>query len=119
MNVQQVVQSICSFMERSSYSQARISQDTGIPQATISRALKAPVRISRTHRALCKFAGIDIQAARPRGDARESLVQTVLEVWDGTDEHAQLLARLLKAAATLEAYGASRVARPPRTHASR
>ena len=119
MNVQKVVRLIRAFMEAHSYSQSRLAKEAKVPQSTISRALASPVRLSRTHRQLCNFAGIDIQAAQGRSGARDSLVQAVLDVWDGTDEHAQSIARLLKAAATLEAYGAARAAKPPRTHAHR
>lgn len=111
MNVQQLVREIRVFMERNAYSQLRLSQETGIPQPTISRALKAPVRVSSTHRKLCKFAGIPMTGAAEDSDARHALLQTVLEVWDGTTEHAQTLARLIKAGATLEAYGAYRASK--------
>lgn len=119
MNAQQVVRLIRTFMEQNSYSQSRLAREAKVPQSTISRALGSPVRLSRTHHALCNFAGIDIQASQGRAGARESLVQAVLDVWDGTDEHAQSIARLLKVAATLEAYGAARAGKPPRTHAHR
>ena len=118
MNVLQVLEAIHAFMETNSYSQTRLAKETGIPQSTIARALKAPVRVTRTHRALCKFARISLDSGPGEGGARETLVQTVLDVWDGTREHAQSIARLLKAGATLEAYGASRATKPRKTNAA-
>lgn len=95
-------------METNSYSQTDLSRLTGLPQPTISRALSNPVRISRTHRALCKFARIAFDTPAPSSRGQETLIQAVLDVWDGTQEHANSIARLLHAGATLEAHGASR-----------
>lgn len=104
-------------MRENAYSQSRLARETGVPQSTISRALRSPVRLSRTHRQLCKFAGIDLHPVTQRSTGRESLVQAVLDVWDGTDEHARSIVKLIQAAATLEAHGAARAVRPTRTHA--
>jgi len=98
-------------MRDNSYSESSLSRATGVPQSTISRALNKPVRLTKTHRRLCKFAGIDLGAAAGAVEVREDLVQELLDVWDGSREHAQTLARLLRAAATLQAYGANQGAR--------
>lgn len=111
MNVQVVVQSLRSYIERNGYSQVRLSRETGIPQSTISRALAKPARVTKTHRALCKLAGISLEANRVETAAEQELVRSVLDVWDGSREHAQTIARLLKAAASLEAYRASRASK--------
>lgn len=44
-------------------------------------------------------------------ETQEDLVQELLDVWDGSREHAHTLARLLRAAATLQAYGEAQAAR--------
>lgn len=118
MNLQRIVRELKAFLEMNSYSQTRFSHLTGVPQPTISRALSNPVRLSKTHRKLCKFAGIRIED-QSEGATREVLVQAVLEVWDGTREHAHSIARLLRAGATLEAYGASRAVKSRKPHANR
>jgi transcriptional regulator with XRE-family HTH domain len=119
MTVQRIVRELRSFMEMNSYSQTRLSTESGIPQSTISRALNKPKRLTETHRELCKIAGIALEESAAGGSALDELMQTVMEVWDGSREHAQSIARLLKAGATLEAYGAARAAKPRKTHASR
>lgn len=112
MNVQRVVRQIRAFMRDRGYSESSLARATLIPQPTIHRALKRPVRLTKTHRALCKFSGIDLGSVDAQSDVREELVQEVLDIWDGSREHAQTLARLLRAAATLQAYGATHPGRP-------
>ena len=111
MNVQLVVRRIRQFMSEQGYSESSFSRATGIPQPTVHRALKNPIRITGTHRDLCKFANIDLKLDLVPVEAREELVQEVLDIWDGSREHAQSLVRLLRAAATLQAYAASQSSR--------
>jgi hypothetical protein len=111
MNVEGVVRQIRAFMRDKGYSESAISRETGIPQPTVHRSLKSPMRLTKTHRTLCKFAGIELTAAQGNADTQEELVQELLEIWDGSREHAHSLARLLRAAATLQAYGASQASR--------
>lgn len=85
-------------LEAQGLTQLALSQMTGIPQSTLSRSLRSPVRLTRTHRKVCTFLEIPIlHTARDLAGA-ETLRQVVMEVWDGTDRHAQALARLLRAA---------------------
>lgn len=111
MNVQNVVKRIRLFMRDQGYSESSLARSASIPQPTIHRALKNPVRLTNTHRALCKFAGIDLDATPGPLEAKEELVQEVLDIWDGSREHAHSLVRLLRAAATLQAYAASQSSR--------
>lgn len=119
MNVHAVVKALLTFMEQKGYNQTRLSDETGIPQPTISRALKRPVRITKTHRALCKFAGIPVQHDQGFESMRDELVNELLDVWDGSREHAHSIARLLKAAAGLEAHAVDRATKPRRSHGQR
>jgi hypothetical protein len=112
MNVHVIASALLSFMEQNGYSQTRLSNETGIPQPTISRALHHPVRITKTHRALCKFAKIPIERNPATESMQEELVGELLDVWDGTREHANLIARLLRSAAGLEAHAADRIGKP-------
>ena len=111
MNVQRVVRQIRAFMQENRYSEAGLARAAGLSQSTVNRALGRPVRLSKTHRRLCKFAGIDLASVPESAEAREDLVQELLDVWDGSREHAQTLARLLRAAATLQAYGEAQAVR--------
>lgn len=111
MNVQKVVREIRTFMARKSLSESGLAKAVGIPQPTVNRALKSPVRLTKTHRAICKYAGIDVSVGAVHPETREELVQELLDVWDGSREHAHSLTRLLRAAATLHAHAAAQGSR--------
>lgn len=111
MNMHNVVRQIRAFMHDQGYTESSLSRMTFIPQSTIHRALKNPIRLTKTHRALCKFAGIDLSTETGHQGTREELIQELLDIWDGSREHAQSLAKLLRAAATLQAYGINRTGR--------
>lgn len=119
MNVNIVVTQLRKFMHENSYSESRLSREAGVPQPTLHRALRNPQRLTKTHIRLCKFAGIALgqdESAKPR---HSELVKAVMEVWDGTDEHAQSIVRLLRAGATLEAYGARRASKTKNSNGHR
>jgi hypothetical protein len=111
MNLHRIVRQIRSFMQANGYSESSLSRAVGIPQPTIHRALKNPLRFTKTHKALCKFADIDSSTGSGHQEAREELIQELLDIWDGSREHAGSLARLLRAAATLQTYGVNRTSR--------
>jgi hypothetical protein len=111
MNAVSVVRQLRSFMQVQGYSESALARMAGIPQSTVHRALRKPIRLTRTHHALCKIAGIDFSARQGPHDARDELVQEVLDIWDGSREHAHSLVRLLRAAGALQAYGATQPAR--------
>ena len=119
MNVNSVVTQLREFMRANSYSESRLSRETGVPQPTLHRSLRNPQRLTKTHVRLCNFAGIALTPDELGAPRREELVKAVMEVWDGTDEHAQSLVRLLRAGATLEAYGARRASKTNNTHGHR
>lgn len=108
MNVSTIVTQLREFMHENSYSESRLSRESGVPQSTLHRALRNPQRLTKTHMRLCKFAGIALAFNESTKLLHDELVKVVMEVWDGTDEHAQSIVRLLRAGATLEAYGARR-----------
>jgi hypothetical protein len=108
MNVSSVVSLLREFMRENSYSESRLSKESCVPQPTLHRALRNPRRLTKTHIHLCNFAGIALSPDESTTPRRDELVKTLMEVWDGTDEHAQYIVRLLKVGATLEAYGARR-----------
>ena len=111
MNVQRVVREIRSFMAINSLSESALAKSVNVPQPTVHRALKNPVRLTKTHRELCKFAGIDLAVSPATSETEEELVQELLDIWDGTREHAHSLTRLLRAAATLQAHAAAQGSR--------
>lgn len=97
MIVNVVLQQIENSMAAKNLSQIALSRMTGIPQSTLSRALSHPIRVTKTHRKICKYLGIVMTHDENRSGA-EALRKAVLDAWDGTDRHAQALAGLLRAA---------------------
>jgi hypothetical protein len=106
MLVNDVVKKIEKCMAAEKLSQIELARITGIPQSTLSRALSHPVRVTRTHRTICKTLGISIVHDEGSSGA-ETLRKAVLDAWDGTDRHAQALAALLRAAAHISAVTAA------------
>jgi hypothetical protein len=111
MNVQAAVRQIRAKMRDAGYSESTLAGLVKIPQSTIYRSIRSPVRLTKTHRALCKFLGIELEPGQGNPETRDELVQELLEVWDGSREHAHTLARLLRSAAALQAHAASQAAR--------
>lgn len=101
MTVNVVVRQIENYMAEHGLTQMELSRLTGIPQPTLSRALRTPRRITNTHRRLCRYANISLKEGAPSPMASERLRQTISEVWDGTDRHADALIRLLRAASAI------------------
>ena len=77
------------------------------------------MRISGTHRKICKFANIPLDGIASAVRTQQALIQAVLSVWDGTPEHAQSIARLLSAGANLEAHASARAAQHKKSDAAR
>lgn len=111
MNVNSVVMQLREFMHENLYSESRLSREACVPQPTLHRALRNPRRLTKTHIHLCKFAGIALNTDESTATRRDELVKAMMEVWDGTDEHAQYIVRLLRVGATLEAYGGRRASK--------
>lgn len=101
-----VVRQIEDSMAKNQHTQTSLSSETGIPQSTLSRALSRPKRITKTHQKLCKFLGIALASGYSSSGAA-SLRQVVVDVWDGTDRHAEALTSLLKVARELSSAGSS------------
>lgn len=118
MTLQQIVERLRAFMLAGSYSELRLSIDSGVLQSTLHRSLRSPKRFTKTHLKLCKFAGIDIDETPRDARAQEALWRAVRDVWDGTPEHAQAIVRLLKAGANVGAHRATdrRIRKTPHAH---
>jgi hypothetical protein len=107
MTLQQIIEILRAFMLAGAYNEVRFSIEAGVPQSTLHRSLRSPKRLTKTHRKLCKFAGIDIDETLHDARAQEALWRAVRDVWDGTPEHAHAIARLLKAGANVGAHRAA------------
>lgn len=82
--------------------QPQIALEAGISQAAVSRILaKCPDRMGRAFRKLCIYAdgkALQSQMTLPLPIEEASLVSAIREVWNGTPEHAQALATMIRAA---------------------
>jgi predicted XRE-type DNA-binding protein len=102
MNVNVVLQKIRQAMAEKNLKQIDISRGAGIPQPTLSRAFSQAVKVTTTHRKICKYLGISI-TENMDGAGAQALHQAVLDAWDGTERHALALANLVRAAARASA----------------
>jgi transcriptional regulator with XRE-family HTH domain len=90
---------IADLLEREGISQKVLAERAGIHQATVSRALRRqPQRKTVAYAKLCKYMQEDatttISFSNPVMDA-------LRDTWDGSDEHAAALARLIVASSEL------------------
>ncbi|WP_137190659.1 hypothetical protein [Stenotrophomonas rhizophila] len=73
-----------------------IARAASLGQPQVYRNLfGGPKRVTRTLEHLCKYAGIDAYEGTSNPGESKVLMQALSAVWDGTDGHAQRLARLL------------------------
>lgn len=84
------------FKRRGASNSLAIANLTGINQSQIYRNLYGkPKRITKTLKELCKYAEVicDNGPLNPREN--DLLMNTLADVWDGSERHAKLLAQLL------------------------
>lgn len=85
-----------------SMAQAELASVAGVSQAAVSRIFaKCPTRNGPAFRKLCIYADSKVaanQGTLPLPIEEASLVSAIREVWNGTPEHAQALAAMIRAA---------------------
>ena len=83
-------------------SQTELANKAGVSQSTISRAmnLQERKRISNGLLALCNYAGIltvtPDSASRVDPKKNSDLIGALQEVWDGSEERAKVLAKVIR-----------------------
>jgi len=84
-------------------SQAELSSETGVPQYQISRILSGKVkRHTPALLRLCKYAHVKLESARKEDPEGRRLIElALLNSWDGSQEKARKIARLLMLAADM------------------
>lgn len=107
MSVSRILDAIRATMQTRGFTEARLAREVGVPQSTLNRSLSNPKRVTPTHRKICNFLGILHTGDVKDGGARDALVQTLMDIWDGSPEHAAVITKLLKAGSLLEAHGAA------------
>ena len=76
-----------------------ISKYCKINQSTVHRNLYGkPKRVTKTLKILCKYAKVELSVRRSDPRDNELLMKVLGDVWDGTDDHAKVLARLITVA---------------------
>ena len=77
--------------------QSHIAEATGIHQSQVSRILRGRfARIDGNVKRICKYANIKPGKIGSDPSGNRVLMDALRGVWDGTDEHARLIARILK-----------------------
>ena len=92
---------IVEFLKREERSQADLAKQLGIHQSSVSRAIHRPTR--RRGRAHARLVGFMHQGGAAHGSER--VQEAFRRVWDGTEEHAAALARIIAACEGLGPVG--------------
>jgi len=91
-----------STLGKSSLTQPQIANAAGVSQSAVSRLMAGcPQRYGGAFKKLCKYAETqraDAQASLPLPVDDAALASAIREVWNGTPEHAQALAAMIRAA---------------------
>lgn len=88
---------IADFLAREGISQRVLAERAGVHQSTVSRALnREPRRRTTAYARLCSYMQLHA-TSRPA----DSLGDAVRETWDGSEEHAAALAKLILASREL------------------
>lgn len=89
-------------LDKSGLTQPQIAIEAGVSQPAVSRLMaRCPIRNGGAFRKLCKYAKSQRaygQTPLPLPVEDAALVSAIREVWNGTPEHAQALAAMIRAA---------------------
>ena len=99
---------LSDYMAKNGLSQAALAKQAHVSQATVSRALQRfPKKHSEAICRLCNYAGIELSNDKlSTGLGIKSVLTAFENIWDGSDAHAEAIARII---------AASRGLRPGRT----
>ena len=98
MHLQELQQKLIdSFQNRGLNTTSSIACTLGLVQSTVYRALYGkPKRITKTIKLLCKYAEIDLIDKNIDPNDSVILMDAIRCIWDGSEEHAKRIAKLLK-----------------------
>jgi transcriptional regulator with XRE-family HTH domain len=86
-------------MEAHNLTQSGLAKAAKVNQSTVSRILHGnPQRSGRALKALCNYAGIEVEnAASSTTEPKKLIMDTFTRIWDGTSLHAETVARIIDA----------------------
>jgi hypothetical protein len=89
-------------------SQEALAKAAGINQATVSRIMaRCPRRAGGAFTKLCRYADkVCERESRPDPSLCSELMNALRDVWNGSDEHAEALAAIIRAAGYVTHVGA-------------
>ncbi len=98
-NSKQIVLEIESFMISSGLTQLQLSYCSKINQSTLSKYLKEPPKkITPALKKICNYAEISLFSDELSSPEKNMiLMQALRENWDGTDEHARKISKIISA----------------------
>lgn len=96
---QHLLRSLASKVETGHVTQLQIARETGVHQSQISRILSGNTkRLSKNVEIVCNYAESTIAPASIGGNiARRALTAAILDIWDGTQRHADVLEDAIRA----------------------
>ena len=84
-------------MDAHNLTQSALAKAANVDQSTVSRILRGnPQRSGRALKALCNYAGIEVEnAASSTTKPKKLIMDTFTRIWDGTDLHAETVAWII------------------------
>ena len=91
-----------TFMKDHRLTQKALAHRANVSQSTVSRALaNAPIRHGEARSRLFDYASIHEQQNRAEAHGSRRVLKAFKRVWDGSDGHADAVARIIEATADL------------------
>lgn len=94
---------VAQHLRRTGITQMRLSVALGVSQSQISRVLsgKSSKRSKLLHR-ICRYALESAETVTPEAVRRnDELIESLAQIWDGTQEHAHALASVIRSLGAL------------------
>lgn len=93
-----IARALASYFALQGLTQNAVAEASGLHQSQVCRILSGKFkRCSKNVLKLCKFAKINISQARANPQENPKLMEALSFAWDGTEDHAEAIARVLMA----------------------
>lgn len=91
-----IAEALTAIFKSKKWNQSRIAMESGIHQSQVCRILSGKFkRCSKSVLILCKYANLSLVQKNTDPRANEQLMKALSLAWDGTDAHAEMIAKLL------------------------